>query len=304
MRGQYRLFVIVACAALFAGCSSTPAPVEDLSAGTSARGQALTKEGIYHVRRGDTLYSIAFNYGLDWKDVARWNNVHRPYTIWPGQELRLAPPSARSTGDGEIVTRAMGKTPRATTRPADIPEPATSQTTPAPAEAPATESPAQTTPTIEPQATTSEPPSTVASSTPQPRPAATPPRGPLSNPSSWLWPTEGRVVGRFSAADPARKGIDISGEEGQDIVASATGDVVYSGNGLIGFGELIIIKHSDSMLTAYAHNRVRLVQEGERVSAGSKIAEMGRNGQDQTQLHFELRVDGKPVDPLRYLPSR
>lgn len=130
------------------------------------------------------------------------------------------------------------------------------------------------------------------------------PKGSLSDPQSWLWPTDGRVVGTFKDNDPSRKGLDIAGEEGQPIIASATGDVVYSGNGLIGFGELIIIKHSESMLTAYAHNRRRLVEEGQRVSAGATIAEMGRNGQNQTVLHFELRVNGKPVDPTRYLPRR
>lgn len=119
-----------------------------------------------------------------------------------------------------------------------------------------------------------------------------------------MWPTDGRVISSFSADDPSRKGINISGDEGQDIVASAAGDVVYSGNGLIGFGELIIIKHSDRMLTAYAHNRTRLVKEGDRVGAGSKIAEMGRNDQEKVMLHFELRVVGKPVDPMKYLPPR
>jgi lipoprotein NlpD len=131
-----------------------------------------------------------------------------------------------------------------------------------------------------------------------------PPAGPLRDPDRWLWPTDGQVITRFSPGDPARKGIDIAGRAGQDVTASAAGDVVYSGNGLIGFGELIIIKHSDSMLTAYAHNRRRLVQEGERVAAGSRIAEMGQNDQERTMLHFELRMDGKPVDPLKYLPPR
>lgn len=280
-------------------CTHTPAPVEDLSA-RAAGSYTLTPEGRYRVRQGDTLYSIAFNYGLDWKDVARWNNVSRPYTIFPGQELRLTPSAARRTGSTTTTTRAAGTAPRATTRPADIPDASRSADSSADtaSETPqtATEtSPAQTTPKT-------------GSDTPPP---ATPPvrtpavsAGPLGDPENWLWPTEGRVISRFDGSDPSRKGINISGSEGQPIVASADGDVVYSGNGLIGFGELIIIKHSDSMLTAYAHNRRRLVQEGERVLAGSQIAEMGQNHQEQAMLHFELRVDGKPVDPLRYLPGR
>lgn len=283
------------------GCSSAPAPVEDLSA-RPAGSYTLTSDGRYRVRQGDTLYSIAFNYGLDWKDVARWNGVYRPYTIFPGQELQLTPPPARRAGDPTITTRAASTTPRATTRPAEIPQPGRTaeETSRTIAERPAA--------TTEPPATPSASGAAAdaaAQTVPPPKEAPAPaPSGPLKNPERWLWPAEGRVISRFAADDPARKGINIAGTEGQPIIASADGDVVYSGNGLIGFGELIIIKHSDSMLTAYAHNRLRLVQEGERVAAGSRIAEMGQNHQDQTMLHFELRVDGKPVDPLRYLPDR
>ena len=119
-----------------------------------------------------------------------------------------------------------------------------------------------------------------------------------------MWPTSGRITSNYKANDSSRKGIDISGQEGQPILATATGDVVYSGNGLIGYGELIIIKHSDQFLSAYAHNRKRLVSEGEKVKAGSKIAEMGRNDRNQVLLHFEIRVNGSPRDPLTYLPRR
>lgn len=294
------ILVAVVAGVVFVGCSSAPAPVEDLSA-RPAGSYAITSDGRYRVRQGDTLYSIAFNYGLDWKDVARWNGVRRPYIIFPGQELQLTPP-ARRTGDTTITTRAVGTTPRATTRPAEIPEPDRSENETSPAIA-------------ESSTATTEPPSapgesgaaadTAAQVASAPQTAPAPASSePLKDPERWLWPTEGRVIGRFAEGDPARKGINIAGTEGQPVIASAAGDVVYSGNGLIGFGELIIIKHSDSMLTAYAHNRQRLVQEGERVAAGSTIAEMGQNHQDQTMLHFELRVDGKPVDPLRYLPGR
>ncbi len=108
----------------------------------------------------------------------------------------------------------------------------------------------------------------------------------------------------YVAGDPSRNGLDIAGQEGQPIKASSAGKVVYSGNGLIGYGELIIIKHSERMLSAYAHNKLRLVQEGEQVSAGQKIAEMGRNDQNEQLLHFEIRVRGKPVNPLEYLPEQ
>ena len=112
------------------------------------------------------------------------------------------------------------------------------------------------------------------------------------------------MLSRFQADDPARKGIQIGGNEGQPVLATAAGEVVYSGSGLIGFGELIIVKHSDRMLSAYAHNRRRLVVEGQRVAAGEQLAEMGRNDRNQPMLHFEIRVNGAPQDPLQYLPGR
>jgi len=117
-------------------------------------------------------------------------------------------------------------------------------------------------------------------------------------------PVEGKVISNFRPNDPARKGIDIGGKEGQAIIASAGGEVVYSGSGLIGYGELIIIKHSESLLSAYAHNRKRLVSEGQKVTAGERIAEMGRNDRNQAMLHFEIRLNGNPQDPLQYLPRR
>jgi lipoprotein NlpD len=123
-------------------------------------------------------------------------------------------------------------------------------------------------------------------------------------PSSWLWPTDGRIVSNFKSNDPARNGIEIGGKEGQAIKATAAGEVVYSGNGLIGYGELIIVKHSEQMLSAYGHNRKRLVKEGQRVRAGERIAEMGRNERNQEILHFEIRHNGTPRDPLNYLPGR
>jgi lipoprotein NlpD len=138
---------------------------------------------------------------------------------------------------------------------------------------------------------------------PPARAASTPAVGP-ADPKAWLWPVEGRLISRFRANDPSRNGIEIGGREGQPVRAAAAGEVVYSGNGLIGYGELIIIKHSDRMLSAYGHNRTRLVAEGQAVAAGEKIAEMGKDERNRDLLHFEIRRDGTPQDPLRYLPSR
>jgi lipoprotein NlpD len=121
---------------------------------------------------------------------------------------------------------------------------------------------------------------------------------------AWRWPTQGQIIGRFVAGDQTEQGINIAGTSGQPIVTSADGVVVYSGAGLVGYGELIIIKHSDEWLSAYAHNRRRLVGEGAKVKAGDTIAEMGRTGAPREMLHFEIRRNGKPVDPLLYLPRK
>jgi lipoprotein NlpD len=262
-----RWLIIISLIALLAGCNKSWAPVEDRS--TDRRSYALTTDGHYRVRRGDTLHAIAFNFGLDWRDVAAWNGISSPYIIYPDQELRLSPP-ARSA---------------VSTRPAR--SPGSSQTRAAP----------KSTATVPTPPPASSPNRGSGSATKAPVAAA-------SDPSAWRWPAEGRLLSGFKANDPARNGIDIAGKEGQSVVASAAGEVVYSGSGLIAYGELIIIKHSERLLSAYAHNRKRLVQEGQRVKAGQRIAEMGRNDRNQAMLHFEIRRDGRPQDPLRYLPKR
>lgn len=119
----------------------------------------------------------------------------------------------------------------------------------------------------------------------------------------WRWPTQGEVIRRFTTSDLTRQGIDIAGRSGQAVVAAADGEIVYSGSGLRGYGELIIVKHSGEFLSAYGHNRKRLVAEGQRVKAGEPIAELGRTGTDRDKLHFEIRRNGKPVDPMQFLPK-
>lgn len=264
-------------------CSTGWVPEPEPQQKTVYRG---TPDGSYRVRSGDTLYGIAFDYKLDWKDLARWNGIESPYVIRPGQELRLTGPARSAT----VTTRAAGPGPAVSDRAA---EPET-QSRPAPTDSqvtsrqPASEENA----TVKPAA--KEPvasgPSTVTKSV-----AGT-------DPSSWRWPVKGRILSSFRAGDPARNGIEIAGTEGQPIIASAPGEVVYSGNGLIGYGELIIIKHSERMLSAYAHNRKRLVSEGQKVASGEQIAEMGRDERNRAMLHFEIRRDGTPQDPLSYLP--
>jgi len=144
-----------------------------------------------------------------------------------------------------------------------------------------------------------------------PRPAGTtPPRTmpvpatPPASPLAWRWPADGAIVGRYAAGEPTKQGIDIAGDSGAPVRAAGDGVVVYSGSGLVGYGELVIIKHNDAWLSAYGHNRTRLVNEGQTVKAGQQIAEMGRTGAARDMLHFEIRYNGKPVDPLNYLPKR
>lgn len=242
---------MVLALALLASCSNARViPERDASRPVSREGATTI------VRRGDTLYGIAFRNGLDYRDVAAWNGIRSPYTIYPGQRLRL------SGSGGARATAPVA------TRPARQPD--------------------------------RRPPATAA--TPRP-PVATPPAGPASH-LRWSWPAEGQLINRFAAGDPTRQGIDIAGKRGDPVRAAADGVVVYSGAGLVGYGELVIVKHDESWLSAYGHNRSRLVAEGARVRAGQQIAEMGRTGADRDMLHFEIRRDGKPVDPLRHLPAR
>jgi lipoprotein NlpD len=280
-----RTLLIILYFTLLSGCGyHPPAPIDEQSNAMVKR--QLNSDGTYYVRTGDTLYAIAFGYGLDPMNIAKWNDISSPYDIYPGQRLQLSAPAGRHGGSDRSsdVTISTVKTPgQATTRTVSSP--------------PKSSSPKST--SIESTPAKSEPVKSVSKTTKTASPASK-----SVDPKSWNWPTKGRVLRGYVAGDPARNGLDIAGQEGQAIKASSGGLVVYSGNGLIGYGELIIIKHSEKMLSAYAHNRVRLVNEGEQVSSGQKIAEMGRNTSDEQLLHFEIRSQGKPVNPLIYLPKK
>ena len=284
------LLFFLAAAAL-GGCGPAWSPVETRSGADGS--YQLTPDGHYRVRRGDSLYTIAFRFGLDWRDLAAWNTIQAPYTIYPDQELRLSPPPSRT--DSEVVIRPAR--PPATTVSSD--QPATGQHEQVPVATKVTEAGTGSTADAG-TGTGSKAPVTQPSTVP----AAEPVAAPTQDPGKWLWPTEGRLLSTFKPDDPSRNGIEIGGHEGQPVIAAAAGEVVYSGNGLIGYGELIIVKHSDRMLSAYAHNRKRLVTEGQRVAAGEQLAEMGRDDRNQPMLHFEIRVNGTPQDPMKFLPGR
>ncbi|MGH8380412.1 peptidoglycan DD-metalloendopeptidase family protein [Pseudomonas sp.] len=273
---SFKLLVIaLAVGSLLSGCSSTSsssARVVDRNAPVAKR--PATTSGQYLVRPGDTLFSIAFRYGWDYKALAARNGIAAPYTIRPGQAIRFDGRTGGAAGGATtVVTRSSSPSSKTTitTRPAGTPaKPVT--TTPAPMVA-TTTAPAQV-------------------------PAAEHAVG------GWAWPAAGVLIGKFASNGSLNKGIDIAGDLGQPVFAASDGSVVYAGSGLRGYGELVIIKHSDTYVSAYGHNRRLLVREGQQVKVGQTIAEMGSTGTDRVKLHFEIRRQGKPVDPLQFLPRR
>lgn len=254
---------------------------------------------IYEVRAGDTLYGIAFRNRLDWRELARWNDIPEPYLIRVGQVLRLSPPvPAAPPPIPRGPAGSAGAVVQAPPPPPASPAPAAPRPAPPPASAPPVAAPAPA------PGAASPPPAVAAPATPAPVSPAPPAGAAVFRPGQWQWPTQGQVVSRYAEGDKARQGIAIAGTAGQPVRAAAAGTVVYSGAGLVGYGELIIIKHDDEWLSAYGHNRRRLVAEGATVSAGQQIAELGRTGTSRDMLHFEIRRNGRPVDPLPLLPAR
>ena len=247
------------------GCAGNYAPVVDYYGDRRAAGSVPVTRGVHVVSRGETLYSIAWRHGRDYRELAAANNIRAPYTIYPGQEIRLDTSAAR----------APASRPAPSTSTASKPAPSTSTTASAPASQPR-----------------------------QPASAPSPQAPARSGPMQWQWPNDGELLSRFAADNPSRRGIAIGGNTGDPVRAAEGGVVVYRGSGLTGYGNLLIVKHDDRWLSAYAHNEDMLVREGERVQRGQRIATMGATGTNRTQLHFEIRRDGQPVDPLTLLPRK
>jgi lipoprotein NlpD len=246
---------------LLSGCGGHIAPVSDYSINVPRNSSAKAKpgpDGYYRVKSGDTLYSIAWRYGKDYRGLARANKIDSNYRIYPGQRVRIAeaPPLSQ-----------VNSTPTPASRPEPNPAPRTPKAAPV----------SKTRTKVVPE-----------------------PVGPVV----WRWPAAGPVVQSFGAKGKESKGINIAGKRGEPVFSAAAGVVVYSGNALLGYGNLIIIKHNETFLSAYAHNNKLLVKEQDRVQAGQKIARIGNSGVTRIMLHFEIRKEGKPVDPIRYLPSR
>ena len=233
------------------------------------------KPGYYTVKPGDTLIRIGLESGQSWKDIARWNNLENANLIEVGQVLRVVAPStavaaAPAPAEAGVVTRPV----------------ASSSITPT------------TAPTSKGGATAPTP----TASTPAPAPAPAPVAAADDDNLGFIWPASGNLLAGFDEA--RNKGYDIAGKAGDPVLAAADGRVVYAGAGLRGYGNLIILKHNNTFLTAYAHNQALLVKEDQSVRKGQKIAEMGNSDADRVKLHFEIRRQGKPVDPSRYLPTR
>lgn len=296
--------------ALLAGCAapSKPArtaPVEDRRVAGAAAAAPLPapapatpatppppgsenagKPGYYTVRPGDTLYRIGLEHGHSWRDLAAWNNLSDPNRIEVGQVLRVVPPTAEpvTAGDG-VQTQPVAAVAPVQARPLETP--------PSGARSPSTTgggAPAAANGTGK--------PAPAASATPEPTPAKAAPADAIA----LAWPARGPVLYHFD--EVRNKGIGIGGKAGDPVLAVADGRVVYAGSDLRGYGNLVIIKHNNTYLTAYAHNQTLLVREDQTVRQGQKIAEMGNTDADRVKLHFEVRRQGKPVDPLSLLPSR
>ncbi|HHT0337857.1 murein hydrolase activator NlpD [Klebsiella variicola] len=270
---------------------------------------SYTGGSTYTVKRGDTLFYIAWVTGNDFRDLAQRNNVPAPYALNVGQVLQVGNASGQPiTGENAVSqasARASGGATATTTSAQKSTAVIASQPTITYSESSGEQSATKMLPNNKPATTTTTvvapvtAPTTV--STTQPTASSTSTSSPIS---SWRWPTDGKVIENFSGAEGGNKGIDIAGSKGQAIVATADGRVVYAGNALRGYGNLIIIKHNDDYLSAYAHNDTMLVREQQEVKAGQKIATMGSTGTSSTRLHFEIRYKGKSVNPLQYLPQR
>lgn len=237
------------------GCSL----VDDFVAMEEKYAFANERPDSYTVRAGDTLYSIAWELGLDNVELAQRNRINAPYLIFPGQVLRLSGPLP------QVTSRSNSPVKKSTV---------SNNNTKNPAKLPAKKS------------------------------HITPKTKVNSRQMQWSWPTDGRVIERFSTKKPVNKGIDIAGRLGDSVSAAAAGSVVYAGTGLRGYGKLVIIRHNDQFLSAYAHTSKILVEEGELVKVRQKIAEIGSTGSSDTRLHFEIRMDGQPINPMRFLPPR
>ena len=302
------LFIVLTLAAC---ATKAPVPVTERSRSGAVTAPAETaapprvaRPGHYIVKPGDTLIRIALDHGQNYRDIAAWNGLENPNLIEVGQELRVVRPEAPAVSRPAAPSTAE---PRSVAQAAAVPA--------APADGVRREPKGGKLPYSEQawaQAQKPDAPLVVAKvePKPEPRPEVKPDAKPEAKPEpagngdkiDWAWPTSGKVIAAFN--ETSSKGVDLAGKPGDPVLAAAGGRVVYAGTGLRGYGKLVIVKHDNSFLSAYAHNQSLLVKEGQAVSKGQKIAELGDTDSDRPKLHFEIRRQGKPVDPSKYLPPR
>ncbi len=360
LKGLKPFSALVVLAALV-GCIDPQVGVRRTGSTSAANGhdrvtrgaQAGAGVGVHVVQKGETLYAISFKYAVDFRDIARWNRIIEPYTIYPNQRLLVRDPTAApvleasaarsnpppTSPSGVVVARIPAQTnassqpmggheinagtaveagngvsvsaiatpaPLASAQPLDSSGVPTGFADATPGAATTATTTASNRPGVMPSTAPAVVPEAdiVAPDGGAPMGASTPGVKPTAGRNGWGWPVQGKLISTFASADPGRQGIDIEGNFGDAVYAANAGEVVYSGRGIIGYGELIVIKHDDATLTAYGHNRRRLVKEGQRITQGETIAEIGRDPKGRALLHFELRRNGEPVDPLGVLPAR
>ena len=319
---NFRNWSLAVCGAmLISACSTTPnkapviertpvpqAPESPVAVPVAKPKTAESTQATYVVKRGDTLYRIALDHGQSYSDLVVWNDLKNPNDIKVGQVLKVSPPESVVAANGNapvqtvpvtnsaVEVKPLGQavsgnkvSPRGDKRPyseANLAELQKQDGAAAPVAA----------------ATTA---ATVAAKADQPvvvaKPAEKPAEAAATESIDWMWPVDGKVLSTYT---PKTKGVDIAGRMGQDVYAAAAGKVMYVGSGIRGYGNLVIIRHTGSLLSAYAHNKTILVKEGQAISKGQKIAEMGNSDSDTVKLHFEVRMQGDPVDPAKYLPAR
>ncbi len=308
-----RLLGFASMASLLAACTSVPnnAPVIERSSEVAVPvakpvvvAPVVKEQEVrpsYTVKRGDTLLRIAFDHGQSYSDLVAWNNLRNPNDIKVDQVLWIGPPEGSSIAKVSPVTTSQGIEIRSLT-PVN---PSTNKTAPRGDKRPYSESNLAE---LQKAADGAFTPTIVAQKNETPiakvaeKPVEKTPVVPAAETIDWIWPADAKLIAGFD--DQKNKGLDLGGKLGQEVVAVAAGKVIYEGGAMRGYGNMLIIKHANNYLSAYAHNKVNLVKEGQSVSKGQKIAEMGNSDSDVVKLHFEIRQAGKPIDPMKVLPAR
>ena len=291
---KIRLTLLALLVGSLAACG-TPhraAPVTERTiGGTTAAKAAADDRSFYTVKKGDTLYRIALDFGQSYSELVTWNKLANPNDIKVDQVLRVAPPesSSRSSNGAQIGSIATSSGTEARTLSTPPTMTGGNKTAPRGEKRPYSDSNMA-------EMQKSEGAAGAAPAKPAEAAAAAD-----DETVSWMWPADGKVVANF---DDNKKGIDIAGKSGQQVLAAGSGKVMYAGSGIRGYGNLVIVKHTSTLLSAYAHNKAIHVKEGQNVTKGQKIADMGDSDADAVKLHFEIRQQGKPVDPSKFLPSR